>query len=381
MNAKVLILGGGTGGVVVANRLAKAIGKTNDITLIDKDEKLVFNPSLLWIIPGSRKRDQIQRPLSNLQKKGINFVNASVENIDFDKKTVSTSGETFGYDYLVITLGATLYPDKLLGFSENAHDIYDLDGVEKFTSALDKLETGRVVVLISSMPFKCPAAPYEAAFFINEQIKKHNKKIEVDLVTPEPAPMGVAGEIVSNSVISMLQNQDIGYHTLHQAASIDSKPKQISFKENNPISYDLIAGIPPHGLPAALDNAPILGESGWVSVDPYTMETNYERVFALGDVTDIPLTLGKPLPKAGVFAQHQAEVVAKRIISDIRGDPLVAKFEGNGSCFLEIGGGKAAFASGNFYAQPAPEVKMKNPSRFRHWTKVIFEKYWLRKFL
>jgi sulfide:quinone oxidoreductase len=378
---KIVILGGGIGGTVVANKLAKAIGKNNEITLIDKERNHVFNPSLLWIISGYRKSDQIQKPLSRLNKKGINFLNETVESINFEDKTVSTSERTIDYDYLVVTLGASLYPDNLAGFSETAYNMYEVNGIEGFNSALNGINKGRIIILISSMPFKCPAAPYEAAFLIKEKVNKSGKNITVDLATPEPGPMGVAGDEVSNAVVSLLQENGIGFYPLHHATKIDSATNEINFQDNEAIAFDLIAGIPPHGLPTVLENSPILGETGWVKVDPYTLETSLDNVYALGDVTDIPLPMGKPLPKAGVFAQHQADAVAKRIISQINGKPVVDTFEGNGSCFLEIGGSKAAFASGNFYEEPTPKVKLRKPRRWWHWEKVIFEKYWLRKWL
>ncbi|MHA2249040.1 MAG: NAD(P)/FAD-dependent oxidoreductase [Candidatus Kariarchaeaceae archaeon] len=381
MNKKIVILGGGTGGLVVANILAKKIGKENDILVIDKQENHVFNPSLLWIIDGSRKKGQIQRPLSRLQRKGITFVNADIQYINFENKKISTTGGEFDYDFLVVALGASMYPSRLPGFAEVAYNIYDIEGVEQFTSELGKLEKGRVVVAISSMPFKCPAAPYEAAFFIKSHAEKYNKDIQVDLVTPESGPMGVAGEELSNAVVSMLQDRDIGFYPIHHIESIDPQTNEISIQDGVLLHADLIAGIPTHGIPTVLENSPILGDTGWVKADPYTLETDIEGVSAIGDVTDIPLSLGKPLPKAGVFAHHQAEVVAKRIISKVKNMPMIDKFKGDGSCFLEIGGGKSAFASGNFYAQPLPQVKLKMPSRFRHWEKVIFEKYWLRKWL
>ncbi|MHA2030261.1 MAG: NAD(P)/FAD-dependent oxidoreductase [Candidatus Kariarchaeaceae archaeon] len=381
MNKKIVILGGGTGGLVVANTLAKKIGKENDIIVIDKQENHVFNPSLLWIIDGSRKSQQIQRPLSRLQRKGINFVNADIEKINFENKKIATSEGDFDYDFLVVALGASMYPSRLSGFTEAAHNIYDVGGVEQFTSELRKLEKGRVIVAISSMPFKCPAAPYEAAFFIKSHAEKYNKNVQVDVVTPEPGPMGVAGEELSSAVVSMLQDKAIGFYPLHLIESIDPQTKEISIQDGESQNPDLIAGIPPHGIPTVLEDSSILGNTGWVKADPYTLETDIEGVFALGDVTDIPLPLGKPLPKAGVFAHHQGEVVAKRIIAKVKNEPIVDTFKGDGSCFLEIGGGKSAFASGNFYAQPLPVVKLKMPSRFRHWQKVIFEKYWLRKWV
>jgi sulfide:quinone oxidoreductase len=165
----------------------------------------------------------------------------------------------------------------------------------------------------------------------------------------------------------------------HQAVQIDPKRKEITFRNGETLSYDLLVGIPPHGVPPVLEGSPVLGESGWVKVNPRTLETELENVYALGDVTAIPLPVGKPLPKAGVFAHAQAKVVAHSIEAKIKGASPEKEFDGGGACFIELGDGTAGYASGNFYAEPKPVVHLKKPSRLRHWQKVIFEKWWLWK--
>ncbi len=377
MGKRIVILGGGMGGVVVANRLRKALTRDNDISVIDREKNHLFNPSLLWLMVGERNREQIQKPLSRLQKKGIRFLNAEVSGIDFEGRTVSTSGGEVPFDYLVIALGASTFPERLAGFSEAAYNLYDLSGADGIREKIGSFDKGRVIVLVSGVPFKCPAAPYETALILSAYFTKKHRDIEVEVVTPEPLPMGVAGPEVGNMVVSLLESRGIRFMPQHQAVKIEPAKKKIAFQNGEALSYDLLIGIPPHGVPPVLEGLPVLGASGWVKVNPRTLETELENVYALGDVTAIPLSVGKPLPKAGVFAHAQAKVVAHNIEAKIQGASPKKEFDGRGACFIELGDGTAGYASGNFYAEPKPMVNLKKPSRLRHWQKVLFEKWWL----
>jgi len=378
MGKTILILGGGTGGLVVANKLRKALSKDNDVVLLDKEKNHLF-PSLLWLMVGWRNKEQIQKPLSLLQKKGIRFINALVQGIDFGNKVVSTSGGDIPFDYLVIALGADTFPEKMSGFLEAAYNVYDLSGAERIREAIDEFDKGRVVILISSKPFKCPAAPYEAALLLSAYFTKKERDVEIEVVTPELLPMGVAGPEIGNAVVSLLQDRGIRFTPQHQAVKIDPAKKEIAFHDGEMLSYDLLIGIPPHGLPEVLKDSPVLDKSGWVKVNPKTLDTDLEDVYALGDVTKIMLSVGKPLPKAGVFAHFQAAVVAHNIAAKIKGVSPNKEFDGRGYCFIELGDGRAGFASGNFYAEPEPVVNLKKPRRMWHWGKVLFEKWWLWK--
>jgi len=377
MGKRVVILGGGSGGLVVANRLRKALPKDNDIVLVDREKNHLFSASLLWLMVGWRREEQIQKPLSLLRKKGINFLNTVVQGIDFGNRMVSTSEGKMPFDYLVITLGASTFPERIPGFTEAAYNLYNLEGTERIRKTIGNFGTGRVVVLISSMPFKCPAAPYEAALLLSVYFAKRKRDVEIEMVTPEPLPMGVAGLEVSNMVVSLLQSRGIRFTPEHQVTKIDPSKKDIIFQKGKTISHDLLVGIPHHGVPPVLEGLPILGESGWVKVNPRTLETELENVYALGDVTSILLPVGKPLPKAGVFAHYQADVVAHNIEAKIKGASSKKEFDGRGACFIELGDGRAGYATGNFYTEPKPVVNLKKPSRLRHWQKVLFEKWWL----
>ncbi len=379
MGKKIVILGGGTGGLVVANKLSNSLSKDNEIVLVDKEKNHLFNPSLLWVMVGWRNQQQIQKPLSLLQKKGIRFVNAEVSKIDFENKIVVTSEGELDFDYLVISLGASIFPDRSKGFQKAAYNLYDLSGAVRIKEAIENFEKGKIVILIASKPYKCPAAPYEAALLLSAYFKKEKRDVEIEVATPETLPMGVAGKEVGNMVVSLLQSGGIRFVPQYQSDRIDPSKREIHFQDGEKVSYDLLIGIPPHGLPTVLSGSPILGESGWVKVNPRTLKTDLENVYALGDVTAIPLPVGLPLPKAGVFAHFQADVVAHNVTESIKGLTPKKEFDGRGSCFIELGDGRAGYASGNFYTDPKPVVKLKKPSRFRHWEKVRFEKWWLRK--
>jgi len=377
MGKKIVILGGGAGGLVVANKLRRALTRDSEIVLIDRNKNHLFSPSLLWLMVGWRKVEQIQKPLSILKGKGINFTNTGVDRIDFENRTVFTAGGDVQFDYLVIALGADTYPEKIPGFSEAAFNLYDSSGAGKIRDAIKTFDNGKLVVLVASTPYKCPAAPSETALLLSAYFAERGKNVEIELVSPEPMPMGVAGPEVGKMVVSMLQSGGIRYTPEHQVVKIDPLKKEIAFQEGQTISYDFLIGIPPHGVPPVLKNSPLLGESGWVKVNPGTLETDIENVYALGDVTGIPLKIGKPLPKAGVFAHFQGDVVASRIAAKINGRPAKKEFDGKGYCFIELGDGRAGYASGNFYAEPKPVVNLKKPSRLWHWGKVLFEKWWM----
>jgi sulfide:quinone oxidoreductase len=204
-------------------------------------------------------------------------------------------------------------------------------------------------------------------------------RVQVDLFAAEPGPMGVAGPHVSAAVRQMVEEHGVGYYPEQQVTEVDPVARSIAFSSGAHADYDLLAYVPPHKVPRVVVEAGLAEENGWVAVDRYTLETRFPGVFAIGDVTAIPLALGKPLPKAGVFAHGQAEVIAHNIVRDVTGKGQPATFDGHGSCFIETGDGKAGFGSGDFYAEPTPDIQLRQPSRARHLGKVLFEKRWLSR--
>jgi sulfide:quinone oxidoreductase len=184
--------------------------------------------------------------------------------------------------------------------------------------------------------------------------------------------MGVAGPDASAAVRAMVEGKGITYRPDHQIARAEAG--RAAFTDGETVDFDLLVHVPPIAPPKALVDSGLVGESGWVRVDRHTLETEFPDVYAVGDVTLIPLTMGKPLPKAGVFAHAQAQAVARNIAARVAGTAPAARFDGRGACFVESGDGRAGFGSGDFYAEPRPAVRMRSPARYWHAGKVLFER-------
>jgi sulfide:quinone oxidoreductase len=195
----------------------------------------------------------------------------------------------------------------------------------------------------------------------------------------EPAPMPVAGPVVGGQIKTMLERKGIAYFAQRQVVRVEDGALQ--FAEGQRADFDLLIYVPPHRAPAVVRSAGLCSESGWIAVDRETLATQFPNVWAIGDVTAIPLTMGRPLPKAGMFAGGQAEVVAKNIACAWAGKPPTARFDGHGMCFVETGGRRAGMGSGNFYAEPLPDVRMRRPNPLWHLAKVLYQEAWLRRHL
>jgi sulfide:quinone oxidoreductase len=378
-NKTILILGGGVGGIVTANALREQLPAEHRVIVVEKNTEYLFTPSLLWVMVGWRQPGQITKSLHRLLHTGVEVVQAEVEAIDLDAQQVSTSGGNLDYDYLVVALGAVLAPETFPGFSQAAHTPYDLEGATSLWSSLQSFDGGRLAVLVSSMPYKCPAAPYETALLLDDYLRKRGirERSKVEVYTPEALPMGVAGPDMGKAVVGMLEANGIGFNPQLKPTEIDPFRKELHFADLEAAPFDLLAGVPPHHPPQAVRDSLLANESGWIPVDRRSLQTNQKNVYAIGDVAAITLANGKALPKAGVFAEGQAHTVARRISEDIRGLGAQSEFDGLGFCWIETGGGSAGFASGEFYAEPDPIVPLPRSGRSWHWGKVLFEKYWL----
>jgi sulfide:quinone oxidoreductase len=379
MSKTVLVLGGGIGGVVAASRLRRMLPREHRVVLVEREAVHLFQPSLLWLMVGWRTAAQIARPVSRLARRGIEVVRGNIERIDPARRVVTVAGKEWAADYLVIALGAELAPETVPGLAAAGHNLYGLAGVETLREARLKLHRGRIAVLVSAMPFKCPAAPYEAAMLLEYDCRRRGVRdaVSLDLYTPEPGPMPVAGPEASKQVRQMVESKGIGMHTEHAVKSVDPQTGRIAFASGVTADFDLLAYVPPHRAPQVVKDAGLVGPSGWVTVDRATLATSFRGVYAIGDVTGIPLAIGKPLPKAGVFAHGEAEVVARNIAAEIKGENASARYAGDGACFIETGDGRAGYGSGNFYAEPAPLVGLRRPSWWLHLGKLAYEKLWL----
>jgi sulfide:quinone oxidoreductase len=327
---------------------------------------------------GLRRPAQVFKPVSKLARKNIELVQGTIDHVDPVTKTVLVNGREYRGDYMVISLGVEQSTEHNL--DKAGFDFYTLTGAEGFYEKLKTFKGGKIVVLVPSLPFKCPAAPYEAGLLIQDFVNKKGlaDKTEISIYTPELGPMPVAGKEISGQVKTTVESKGIKYFPEHQLLSVNDST--LIFQNGKTVHFDLLAYTPTHQCPSVIKATALVGNSGWVDVNRHTMETKFEDVYAIGDVASFPLEMGRPLPKAGAFAHYQAEAVAHNILQKIAGNKPDKTFDGYGQCFLEIGGGKAGYAGGNFYNSPLPAVKMKKPGVLWHWSKVWFEKYWFYKY-
>lgn len=375
----IVVLGAGVGGIVAANALRQRLGAEHRVVVVDKRGEHVFAPSLLWVMVGQRRPAQITKDVRRMLRPGVELVLAEVEELQPERGCVRAGGQELAYDYLIVALGADLAPETLPGYADAAHNFFSLDGATRLWEDLARFEGGRVMVLVSALPYKCPAAPYEAAMLLDDALRRRDirGRSQVEVFTPEMLPMPVAGPAMGEAVAQMLSVKDIRLHPKRQVERIEPGSRELVFTDGQRERFDFLAAVPPHRPPAVLSGLQLVNEAGWVQVDKHTLKTHYDNVYAVGDATMITLANGKPLPKAGTFAHAEAEVVAERIAAEIQGASTGAEFGGNGYCWLETGGDSAGFTSGQFYAEPNPIVPLPRTGRLWHWGKVIFEQYWL----
>lgn len=378
----IAVLGGGVGGLVAANRLRRSLSREHRVVLVDRNVWHSFAPAFTSVMLGHKVADQISRDLRRLNRKGIEFIPAEINGIDLSNKTLQLNGQELAYDYLIVAMGAQYSAGDIPGLG-TAYTYYSLEGAEGLQQEIAKFESGRIAIVVAGVPYKCPAAPYEGALLLDHYFrrKRLRDEVEIRLFTPEPAPFPVAGAAVGEEVTELLAGREVWFSPNTRIQAVDPEAKKMSFHDGTDASYDLLIGVPLHEVPTVLREAGLAEEGGWVKVDRETLATSFEGVYAVGDVTGIPLANGLLLPKAGVFAEGQADVAARNIAAEITGGNGPLAFDGKGSCFLETGYGKAALVTGNFYAEPHPEVKMRQPSILWKWVKQGFIRTWFwRKF-
>jgi sulfide:quinone oxidoreductase len=381
----ILILGAGVGGQVVANELRRSLPREHRVTVIERDVRHAFAPSFLWVMTGDRKPEQVTRDVRDLMRPGVEVLEGDVRAIDVAKRRVELDRESLVYDYLVIALGAELAPDAIPGLAAGAHTFYTLPGATRLGATLDQVSGGTVAVVVSALPYKCPGAPHEAAMLLADFFRRHGRadKVNVQLFTPEPQPMPVAGPALGDAVRQMLEQRGVSFHPSHKLTAVNADARELLFDGKAPLKYDLLVAIPPHRPPRLVREAGLSNETGWIPVDRQTLATPHEHVFAIGDVTSVPIPgRWKPdvplmLPKAGVFAHAQALVVARRIAAEISGAGATDTFCGDGFCMLEAGEELAGVAFGDFFHEPSPAVHVKSVGKAWHLGKVLFEKWWL----
>lgn len=385
MARTIAVLGAGAGGLTVAQHLRRRLPDDNRIILIDRSFDTYLGLSLLWVLRGWRRHEKVQTRVAASRLPGVQFLEAEIVALDPGGRTVTTTAGNISYDALVIALGSELDFGATPGLTAalangTAHQFYTLDGAVALRQRLLKPAGGRVVFAIAGVPFKCPAAPFEAAMLTADLLRSAvvSHAVQVDTFTPDPLPMPVAGPAVGAGLVELLKRQEIGFHPTRAIASIDPSRQELDFADGHSAGYDVLAVVPQHRPPQMVADLG-LSPAGWIPVEPRTLETGLDGVWALGDVTVLTLPNGKPLPKAAVFAEGQAEVVANGVARFLGHSAPEPWFEGRGSCYIDIGDHRAAKGEGYFLESPAPKVVLYEPSAKFHREKQDQEADWSKR--
>ncbi len=359
MKRHVLILGAGFGGLELATRLSETSSDAVDVTLLDRNDSFFFGFSKLEVMLGRESADDVQLPYRGIAKDGVEFRRETVVGIDAVARRVQTDVGTHDADFLVVAMGADYDIAATPGFEEGGHDYYSLAGAERLRDALVDFQGGRVLVSVLGQPFKCPPAPFEGSFLLHEHFTQRGIRDAVEMATtfPMQRPVPVTGA-VSQMFRDGLASRGIEELPQHLVTSIDPTARAAKLATGETLPYDLFVGIPVHRAPEPLA-ASGLAINGWVPVDQTNLRTRFPHVYALGDVCTGPRTV----PKAGIFAEAAARVVADDIAAEISGEDPPAPYEGSGVCYAEFGGGLVSKVEVNFLRGESPAAERHDPSR------------------
>ena len=311
---QIVVLGGGSGGVVAATNLGRKIGERHDVILVDKRPDHLFMPAFLFLMVGERQPREISRSLKQLEKRNINFIQAEVLGIDPDQQQVELQNQKIDYDYLIVSLGMQIRPDLVPGFAEASIHPWELDGAVRLRDALASFNGGRIVVGVPLGPYRCPPAPYETQWMLDSYFKKRGirDRVQIEYFTRDPEPVGEH----RNPAVWMddeSRRRNIKQHYEFVVRSIDPESKVVSGLYGYKISYDLLVMVPPHRPAQVLFDCGLAETENGIRVDYETLRTKWDNVYAIGDCADMPAS------KAGGVAHQEADVLAHNLAVEITG--------------------------------------------------------------
>jgi sulfide:quinone oxidoreductase len=368
--ARAVVLGGGFGGIATAVALRDQLSEEDEVVLVDRREDFVMGVRKTWHLLGMSPLAYGTRHLSQLAERGIEIIRGEVTRIDVAGRKAVVSGQVVSADALVVALGASHDMAAIPGLAEHGRNVWSREGLEHAQQAIDAFRGGQAVVGIFGVPHSCPPAPYELALLLGDRLAERGIDAEVSVFTPTPISLPIVGAAGCVTLDSRLAERGIGFLPGHAATAVEAD--RVVCANGKSVPFNLLLAVPPHRVPPVLVDAGLAGADGWVKVDRSTLETGHQGVWAIGDCTGIGLSNGMPLPKAGLFAQREGEVVAARVAANLRGDVAVDAFDGSGACFLEMGGDEASMVRGNFFADP-PAVELTAPTHDQRAEKERFE--------
>jgi sulfide:quinone oxidoreductase len=374
MTEEIRIVGGGTGGTVLANKLADKLGPEIDageveVTLLNDGPDHVYKPVWLYVAFGQREPADARRPLRELVDDRVTVVSNRVRAVDTEAKRLRLAdGPALDYDYLVLATGSTLAPEEVPGLVEGAHHFYGEAGATALRDELAEFTEGHLVLSVVGTPHMCPAAPVEFVLMADDWFRQRGVRDDIEITYTYPIGRTHGKESVAEWADPRFAERDINVETFFDAESVDPEAETITSMEGTTLDYDLLVAIPPHRGDELIRESG-LGEQGWVDVDRHTLEaTAAENVSAIGDTADLSI------PKAGSVAHYEAGVVADRLASRVRGQVPTATYDGKTVCFLEAGMDEATFVSFDYENEPV----LRDESRPVHWAKLAYnESYWL----
>jgi len=364
---RVLIGGAGFGGIAAAVTLRRLVpAEVAEIMLVDRRTDFSMGFRKTWAALGIEPQSAGSRRLRDIA--GVQLVTGELTRVDPPARAVEVEGRTLTADALVLALGAAQAPTAVAGLAEHGLNVWDREHAGRAWEQLAGLSAGRLLIGIFGLPYTCPPAPYELALMARDRLPA---SVTIDLFTPAPIALPVVGPAESAKLEHMLADAGVGFAARRQASEV--RPRSVHFADGSEEAFDVLLAVPPHRCPRVLVEAGLAPAGGWAAPDPRTLELPYPDVYAVGDCTAIPLANGMQLPKAGVFAHAEGEVVAQRIADRLAGRQPEATFAGEGHCFIETGGRRAAKAEGRFLADPV-EVHISEPTEAGMAEKLEFER-------
>jgi sulfide:quinone oxidoreductase len=356
MSLRVLVLGAGFGGLELVTTLSEALGDGVDATLIDQSDAFTFGFSKLDVMFGRATRDAVRLPYRDVVKAGVRFRQETITAIDPETRRVTTGAGTHEADVLVVALGADYDLAATPGLAGGGNEFYSVAGAARLGELLPGFSKGRAVIGVCDAPFKCPPAPSEAALLLHDQLSTRGVRgdCEISIVLPFTTPVPPSPE-TSRALVAAFAERDISFVASRRVSSLDPARRMVVLDDGGELPYDLFLGVPKHRAPDVVV-ASGMTEDGYVPVNPNTLETRFPGVYAIGDVA----TVGAP--KAGVFAEGAARVVAKSLIAGARGGEPPGPYDGRGSCYIEFGAGRVGRVDVDFRSGPKPTGSFREPS-------------------
>jgi sulfide:quinone oxidoreductase len=387
MTSRVVILGGGTGGTLAANRLRRRFSDDQmAITVVDQDDRHVYQPGLLFVPFGLAHVEGIVRPRSRQLHQGIDFINRPIDRVDIDRQQVHLmGGDTLGYDVLVVASGASLVVEETEGLAgpgwmDKVFTFYTPEGAAALEAALATFDGGRLVVNVIDMPVKCPVAPLEFCFLADWYFHERGIRNRVQLTYVTPLDGAFTKPVASVHLGGMLAQRGIELVTEFNTGQVDGEGGRLVSYDDRQLPFDLAVVVPLHGGAAYVGRSPGLGdELSFVPTDERTLQAKAApNIFVIGDAANVPAS------KAGSVTHFEGETLVENIARHLRGEPLVQGFDGHANCFIETGYHKALLIDFNYDQEPVPGrypgpvgLPLLKESRLNHLAKLLFQSvYW-----